>query len=364
MGVSAGASPEKFYKEWPQLRAWYRQGARDLPWRKGPVDPYRIWISEVMSQQSTLKTVIPYFEKWLSVFPDLESLAAATPEKVLKYWAGLGYYSRARNIHAAAQALNDYRKKHSKRWPESPEEWREFKGVGPYTAAAVTAIAFGKKIIPIDGNVLRVASRYWGIPDPLNLGSDRKKVEKLLELLPLSMKKSEMPVLAQAFMELGALVCKPAQRMLCELCPLAPSCVAKAKKKQGEWPIPKKRAQVQEKWILASMWGLDSGQLCLRQIPRGERLEGQWELPQQELSKDEFAKKSKEFNKIGPVSHSITRYRYKVLGDIRAGKKFPSKTVAGQKFHKVDLKKLDSGEVHVSTLTLKLLQKWRTQHKD
>jgi A/G-specific adenine glycosylase len=355
----------KFHKEWPALKRWYRRGARDLPWRRAPVDPYRIWIAEVMSQQSTLKSVVPYFQKWMSVFPDLDSLAKAKTEEVLKQWAGLGYYSRARNLHTAAQELKKFRDAHNNLWPQSPEEWMQLKGVGPYTAAAVTSIAFHYKIVPIDGNVLRVASRFWGVPDPLNSSKDRRLIETLLKDVPTAVSSKDMPILAQSLMELGALVCRPAAGALCDLCPLEASCEARRLKKHSVWPKAKARPKIEEKYLVASLWGLREGLVYLRQIPKGERLEGQWEWPLKEVSRPDFEKILKESDVIGPVSHAITKYRFKVLGEIPKAKGPPQslQKKLGLRREFLDSKSLEA--LHLSTLTRKLLRHWerhRSRH--
>lgn len=344
-----------FHADWPHLRDWYQKGARQLPWRMNPVDPYKIWISEVMSQQSTLVTVIPYFNKWLVTFPDLTALAKAPVDLVLKHWAGLGYYSRARNIHAAAQGLHLYIQNHGA-WPSEPEEWLAFKGIGPYTAAAIASIAFQKKVLPLDGNVMRVFSRYYGIPDPLNRNGDRALIENILKEIPQPLSSHEMPALSQSLMELGALICKPKARALCEICPLQKNCVAYRDQKQGDWPLTKKRAAIEEILLISKLWGLNKNQFYLRQIPPGERLEGQWEFLNESVTCDKFEKFQKSTPFLGPVSHSITRYRYRVLGIIPK-ELTPSRDII-HKFglKKVSLETIKSGKFHLSTLSVKLLK--------
>lgn len=201
-----------------QLLAWYDRHARVLPWRARPgtaVDPYRVWLSEIMLQQTTVKTVGPYFAKFLARWPDVAALAAAPREEVLQMWAGLGYYSRARNLHACAQAvLRD----HGGAFPESEQGLRQLPGIGPYTAAAIAAIAFGRHCMPVDGNIERVVTRLFAVEQPMPQA--KPQVQQLALTLAGEGRAGDS---AQAMMDLGATICTP-RRPACALCPLNADC--------------------------------------------------------------------------------------------------------------------------------------------
>lgn len=297
----------------PALLKWYRKGARPLPWRqtKHP-DPYHVWIAEVMSQQSTMTSVLPYFARWLERFPTVADLAAAPAADVLEHWAGLGYYSRARNVHKSAQTLDALLKKES-RWPRSAEEWQSLPGIGPYTAAAIAAIAFGQSILPIDGNVIRVAARFFAIPNPLNNKSHWRQIEAQIQNCAQNAKKGQHAQLAQAFMELGSQICRPGSRALCELCPLRPDCKAYKNGKVTTIPQPKARPAPIRVEEVALVYRDHRGGYLLRQIPSGHHLPGQWELPRLALEAGQYTELQKHFEvSTHPVRHAITRYQYRV----------------------------------------------------
>ena len=206
------------------LLDWYADNKRDLPWRD-TADPYRIWISEIILQQTRVAQGYEYFLRFIRRFPDVETLASASEDEVLKYWQGLGYYSRARNLHAAAKSMNG-------KFPESYQEVRALKGVGDYTAAAICSIAYNMPYAVVDGNVYRVLSRYWGIDTPI----DSTEVKKLFAALADEMLvKSRPAAYNQAIMDFGALQCVPSSPS-CMLCPLSDSCVALQKGLVEELP--------------------------------------------------------------------------------------------------------------------------------
>lgn len=213
------------------LLDFYGERARDLPWRATD-DPYAIWVSEVMSQQTRVETVIPYWTDWLERYPTVRELATAPEEDVLKSWEGLGYYSRARNLHRAAKLVRD---EHGGRLPDSLEGLRSLPGVGDYTAGAVGSIAFGLREPAVDGNVRRVAARLLDWPDPSGAPLRRE----VTTWVP-----AEDPgTFNQALMELGATVCTP-RSPACTLCPVAELCAARAAGTVGERPVPRKRSAV------------------------------------------------------------------------------------------------------------------------
>lgn len=307
-----------------------------------------------MSQQSTLATVLPYFRNWLQKFPTLEALAEAKEDEVVRMWAGLGYYSRARNLHRAANVLVKRRETTGEPWPRTEAEWREVPGVGPYTAAAVTAIALGGQVLPVDGNVLRVLSRFFGIPDPLNSGADRRHIEAELARTAAELKPNAHGEVAQSIMELGALVCRPGVGARCEVCPLAPGCVAKKRGRQAAWPLPKKRKATRKVPTLALVYRGGQGGVLLRKIPQGSRLAGQWELPLWEL---EVADQTAFFGKLRrnfevsakSVKHAITHHAYEVYR-VEAGA-WPGKPPADHRFWVPGHENSDE----LTTLTRKIL---------
>ena len=214
------------------LRA-YDEGKRDLPWR-GETDPYRIWVSEIMLQQTRVETVIPYYNAWLARFPDLESLAEAGEEEVLRLWQGLGYYSRARNLHKGAQVV---RERFRGNVPEDPAELRSLPGVGEYTAGALASIAFGVAAPAVDGNVRRVLCRVFDLPEP--------GPAQLRELAAALVDPDRPGDFNQALMELGALVCTP-RSPECAGCPIRGRCAALAAGTVEERPTRKVRKPVPE----------------------------------------------------------------------------------------------------------------------
>jgi A/G-specific adenine glycosylase len=212
------------------LLTWYDRHRRDLPWRARPgetMDPYRVWLSEIMLQQTTTAAVRPYFAAFLERFPTLEALARAPVEAVMQAWAGLGYYSRARNLHACAKAVVDT---YGGRFPQSEEELRRLPGIGPYTAAAVAAIAFDRPAAAVDGNVERVMSRVFRVEEPLP--GAKRDIKALTEALVPPDRPGDF---AQGLMDLGATICTPS-RPACALCPWMEPCRAHAVGLQESFP--------------------------------------------------------------------------------------------------------------------------------
>jgi A/G-specific adenine glycosylase len=218
------------------LLAWYDRHRRQLPWRAlsgERSDPYRVWLSEIMLQQTTVKAVGPYFEKFIARWPSVADLGAASLDDVLRMWAGLGYYSRARNLHACAvSVLRD----HGGAFPNSEEGLRSLPGVGPYTAAAIAAIAFDRRTMPVDGNIERVVSRLFAVEESLP-----KAKPRIQELAATLLGPSRAGDSAQALMDLGSSICTP-KKPACSLCPLGNDCLARARGDQETFPrkAPKK----------------------------------------------------------------------------------------------------------------------------
>lgn len=261
-----GLAPAAFRRS---LLAWFDSRARELPWRSTS-DPYRIWISEVMLQQTRVETVIPYYLRWLERFPDIAALAGASQEEVLGVWAGLGYYSRARNLHRAARVV---RERHRGEVPRNPDELRALPGVGEYTVGAVASIAFGVPLPAVDGNVRRVMSRLTDTPEPSPAGL-RRWAEALVD--------PERPGdFNQALMELGATVCTP-RSPDCGRCPVVDSCAAREAGTQAERPVPRRRPKVREvAWGVAvvSAWAPDGVRVLVRRRDPDGLLGGMWEFP-------------------------------------------------------------------------------------
>ncbi len=252
------------------LHAWYRAHHRKLPWRDAP-SLYRTVVSEFMLQQTQVATVLPYFDRWLCELPDFAALAAAPEARVLKLWEGLGYYSRARNLHKLAQILTAL-----PAVPRTPAEWQMLPGIGPYTAAAVTSIAFGEPAAVVDGNVVRILARLTGEARLFRDGTAAvKHFTSPADALVIGANPGEHN---QAMMELGATVCLR-QNPRCHVCPVAKFCAARAAGAPGNFPrlMPKRIEQRQ----VARVWCVRDGKLLLRRgHARAKRLAGLHELPE------------------------------------------------------------------------------------
>lgn len=249
------------------LLRWYRREARDLPWRRTK-DPYPVWVSEIMLQQTRVDVATPYFLRWMERFPTVEALAAAETEEVLRLWAGLGYYSRARNLHAAARLAAKLG------LPHTAEGWRQLPGVGAYTAGAVASIAFGERVPAVDGNVIRVLARLHAWPGAASDPKLKAKVEDTAARLVPARAAGDWN---QALMDLGATVCTP-RNPRCRECPVAAHCEARMKGVQDGIPAPKKAAAAKvERRAFAVVES--GGRLLLVRNPERGLLAGLWSLP-------------------------------------------------------------------------------------
>jgi A/G-specific adenine glycosylase len=215
---------------------WYANNKRDLPWRRTR-DPYHIWVSEIILQQTRVEQGLAYYHRFLERFPDVESLAIAEEEDVMKVWQGLGYYTRARNIHFSAKVI---KKEHQSVFPVSYDEIRRLKGIGEYSASAISSIVYGTPHPVIDGNVLRLVSRYAGIIDPVNSTSGKKKIKAFLDI---RIDHGQPGIFNQAAMEMGALVCKP-KLPLCAECPLRDNCIAFREGTVSQLPVISKPTKI------------------------------------------------------------------------------------------------------------------------
>ncbi|MFD0716568.1 A/G-specific adenine glycosylase [Paenibacillus sp. GCM10027626] len=257
-----------------ELLAWYRENKRDLPWRKNR-DPYRIWVSEVMLQQTRVDTVIPYYERFMEKFPTAAALAAAPEAEVLKCWEGLGYYSRARNLQAGAREVVE---RHIGIVPDDKQAVSALRGIGPYTAGAIMSIAFNRPEPAVDGNVMRVLSRYFCLEDDIAKPATRVSIEKLAaSLIP----EGAAGDFNQGLMELGALVCTP-KSPGCLTCPVMAHCEGRMAGKEHILPIKTKAKPPRPETRIAALiagTGERAGQLLVRQRPESGLLAQMWELP-------------------------------------------------------------------------------------
>jgi len=256
------------------LLAWYRAHRRDLPWRHTR-DPYAIWISEAMLQQTRVETVIPYWERFLGRFPDVEALATADVDDVIACWAGLGYYSRARNLHRAARAVME---RHAGRLPDDVDALRELPGVGRYTAGALASIAFDKPAPIVDGNVARVLARLLALGGDLRSRAAQERLWSEAEALARG---DDPGALNQGLMELGATVCTP-RAPRCSACPWARHCTARAQGRAEELPVRSRRTPVRRVEAVAGFLERHDRVLTVQRPQRG-LLGGLWELPGGEL---------------------------------------------------------------------------------
>lgn len=253
-----------------RLLDWFGQHQREMPWRSQP-EPYFVWVSEMMLQQTQVDTVIGYFNRFIQRFPTVEDLAQAELQDVLKLWEGLGYYSRARNLHKAAQKVVD---QFSGNLPSDYATLQTLPGLGPYCAAAITSIAFGNPVPVVDGNVLRVFSRFWAIEEDILLPKVRKQI---FEALIPFIAQTDPSQFNQGIMELGALVCKPTVP-LCDQCPLQPDCKAYRENKVRLLPIKAKKAPVPHYTIAVGViW--KEGHILVAKRKETQMLGGLWEFP-------------------------------------------------------------------------------------
>lgn len=282
------------------LLEWYRMHKRDLPWRRSG-DPYGIWISEIMLQQTRVAAVIPYYERFLALFPDAAALASAREQDLLAAWAGLGYYSRARNLQKAARLITEL--------PNFPSDYpaiRALPGIGDYTAAAVASIAFGRPHAAVDGNVLRVLSRMTAERGDIQSPAVRKKLgEAAAKLLD----RRHPGDFNQAMMELGATVCLPKQP-LCADCPVGKYCCAREQGIEKELPLRGRRRGASQREVRLLAIEKSGKVLLWRRAPESRRLAGFWELPEREQIPEARVRET-----AGKFRHTIVHTTYLVQVD-------------------------------------------------
>ncbi len=294
----------------PALLAWYDAHGRDLPWRVkgGRPDPYRVWLSEIMLQQTTVAAVKAYFEKFMGLWPDVRSLAAAPLDDVLRAWAGLGYYARARNLHACARMVVD---KHAGQFPATVAGLQELPGIGPYTAGAIAAIAFDAPAAAVDGNVERVISRLHAIEEPLP--GSKSMIRQIVGDMVPSERAGDF---AQAMMDLGATICTP-KSPACGICPWAEQCRGRALGIAETLPRKAAKKSVPTRKGYAFWLERADGAVLLRRRPEKGLLGGMMEVPGSEwlsrLPKDAAPPVMAKWRKLpGIVEHTFTHFHLEV----------------------------------------------------
>jgi A/G-specific adenine glycosylase len=295
------------------LLAWFRQNARPLPWRE-TYDPYQVWISEIMLQQTQMDRAVAYFSRWIARFPDAASVARADIEDVHKLWEGLGYYSRAKNIQAAAKILVE---RHGGLLPDDPDVLRQLPGIGPYTAGAIASLAFGRDLPAVDANAVRLLARLFDVDAPVALASTKKRLAALArELLP----RGRAREFNQAVMELGALVCTP-KNPRCAACPLASPCQARHLEVIADRPVLGPAKAVVPLSVASGLLVADGRVFIQKRLPAGVWA-GLWEFPGGSIEPGETPEAAivREFaeetemavavrEKLAVIKHGYTSYR-------------------------------------------------------
>lgn len=298
------------------LLAWYDRHRRSLPWRAKPgqvADPYHVWLSEIMLQQTTVKAVIPYYEKFLRRWPTVDALAVAELDDVLAAWAGLGYYSRARNLHKCAQAIVAA---HGGAFPRTEKELLALPGIGPYTAAAIAAIAFGEPATPVDGNIERVVSRLFACRHALP--GAKREIKRLAETLTPQRRAGDF---AQAMMDLGASLCSP-KKPSCLMCPLQQDCHAHALGIEEQLPVKLVKPDRPVRYGIAFLALSEDGRVLLRKRPEAGLLGGMLEVPSTDWGDDWLPVdqaliaqpvRADWWSVPGVVSHTFTHFRLELM---------------------------------------------------
>lgn len=291
-----------------QLRPWFLKNKRDLPWRKAP-SPYHVWISEVMLQQTQVNVVIDYYNRWLKQFPTVQKLAEAPLEEVLKCWEGLGYYSRAKNLHKGAKYIVE---NFNGSLPEKKEELLQIPGLGPYTVGAIRSFAFHQRAAAVDGNVMRVLTRLHAIDENICTSKTQKKLWQMAEeMLP----KEKPWEISEALIELGALICK--KKPLCSSCPLKAHCKAYQTQTAENYPVKSKSIPIT--YLYRTVAVIQNGKkILIRKVPEGEIMGGLHEFPFIETPSEEdlvdaffetFQIPLTPLKRLKPVKHSFTRFQ-------------------------------------------------------
>lgn len=304
------------------LLKWFKHAARDLPWRRDPhhCNPYSVYVSEIMLQQTQVRTVIPYWERWMREMPDFAAVAHARPARLHKLWEGLGYYRRVQNLQKTSRVLME---QNAGRMPDQLDQVLELPGIGRYTAGAICSIAYNQPAPILDGNVIRVLTRLFGILENPKERQTQTLLWQLAEALVKQAAKTDQPdarqcaALNQALMELGALVCLPRQPQ-CQACPVHQFCVARERNLTSSLPaLPARAAAIRQNWMAFVL--ADRDQICLRQRPAMGINPGLWEFPNAQASESGRSPQEMahlvlgfsplQLEPLGSIQHSITRYR-------------------------------------------------------
>jgi A/G-specific adenine glycosylase len=306
----------KHHETGQKLVAWFRKNQRSLPWRRD-YSPYAIWVSEVMLQQTQMSKVIPYFERWMERLPDPAAVAEAKEGELLLLWEGLGYYSRVRNLHRAAQKIVE---EHAGRIPRSEKELRNLPGIGPYTAAAILSLAFNEDVPVLDGNAERVAARILDLDQPVKKPESRKTIQ---EALSAWLPEGEAREFNQALMELGATVCRPLKPD-CEACPVSMDCRARRKGTMDRRPVRERRPRTVPVTAAVGILSED-GRVFIQKRPPAGLMASLWEFPggkvkgkespekclKRELL-EEIGVKVNILDKLGEIQHAYTQFRVRL----------------------------------------------------
>jgi A/G-specific adenine glycosylase len=300
-------------KEFVSLMEWFESEKRSLPWRNDP-SPYAVWISEIMLQQTQVSVVLPYFQRWMTLFPTIDQLAKAPLDTVIKAWEGLGYYSRARNLHAGAQYIVEH---FGGELPSDAESLAKIKGIGPYTVGAIRSFAFHQKAAAVDGNVIRVLARYFNLQEDVSKPNTIKKIWELAEtILP----EKQPWVLVEALIELGATICS--KKPQCEKCPLRSSCSAYMEGNAPELPIKSGKIQNEKLYRAVAVITSTEGKTLVKRVQKGKIMSDLHEFPYFETSSTGMTSQllSKQILKtlglkavfresLPSIQHSFTRYQ-------------------------------------------------------
>jgi A/G-specific adenine glycosylase len=347
---AAPASPAAARDTVGRLLRWYAAHRRDLPWRRTRA-PYRIWIAEIMLQQTTVRAVVPHYRRFLRRFPSLRALASARPDQVLAAWSGLGYYRRARHLHAAARRID---RRHGGRFPRDFESILSLPGVGRYTAGAIASIAFGDRRPVVDGNVARVLARLDGLRGDPRSGAVTRRLWERAERLVRSA--ADPGSLNQALMELGATLCLPAAPA-CPRCPLASRCAARAAGLQEKIPPPRRLPPARRRHATVVLVGR-GGRLLMRRRGHPGLMPGLWEFPATGLDPGKGGGTGsgggipawlQAGRRVGRTTHTIATRRYAVA--VRLGRMLAEPPPRGYRF--IDPARL--GRLPVSSLVGKVL---------
>ncbi|MCL4110642.1 UNVERIFIED_CONTAM: hypothetical protein GTU68_057263 [Idotea baltica] len=299
---------------------WYQVNGRDLPWRSTQ-DPYQIWLSEIILQQTRVDQGMAYWKKFVKFFPTVHDLAKADHDTVMKMWEGLGYYSRARNLHHTAKAISE------EMGGAFPNHWSELiklKGIGDYTSRAIGSISFGNQVAVIDGNVFRVATRFLADFSPIDVPSTRKNLQARLDQW---IKNEDAASFNQGIMDLGSMVCTP-KKPSCSLCPLQKGCKAFQDGCMEELPVKAKKLKRKTQFLEFFLVGLDQDQVLVRRRPMQGIWAGLWEIPSQEVDETAWNRAQKQdFELLGAFKHVLTHIDMMIK--VYRGNSFPGEDQEG-----------------------------------